>query len=77
MASINIPGNFKYFTSTSSFNINSITYLDNLSRDRKKITSSKSLKQNLYQQQLQIDLLFRLGQIHPLILLKFYSVFRQ
>ena len=35
MASINIPGNFKYFTSTSSFNINSITYLDKLSRDRK------------------------------------------
>ena len=36
MASINIPGSFKNFTSTSSFNINSITYLDNLSRDRKK-----------------------------------------
>ena len=36
MASINIPGSFKNFTSTSSFNINSITYVDNLSRDRKK-----------------------------------------
>ena len=36
MASINIPGSFKNFTSASSFNINSITYLDNLSRDRKK-----------------------------------------
>jgi len=36
MASINIPGSFKHFTSASSFNINSITYLDNLSRDRKK-----------------------------------------
>ena len=36
MASINIPGSFKNFTSTSSFNINSITYSDNLSRDRRK-----------------------------------------
>jgi len=36
MASINIPGSFKRFTTTSSFNINSITYSDNLSRDRRK-----------------------------------------
>ena len=36
MASINIPGSFKNFTSISSFNINSITYSDNLSRFRKK-----------------------------------------
>ena len=36
MASINIPGSFKYFTSASSFNFNSITYTDNLYRDRKK-----------------------------------------
>ena len=36
MASVTIPGNFKNFTSTSSFNINSISYIDNLSRDRKK-----------------------------------------
>ena len=36
MASINIPGSFKNFTSISSFNINSITYSDNLSRSRKK-----------------------------------------
>ena len=35
-ASINIPGSFKYFTSASSFNFNSITYVDNLSKDRKK-----------------------------------------
>ena len=35
-ASINIPGNFKYFTSASSFNFNSITYIDNLFRNRKK-----------------------------------------
>ena len=36
MASINIPGSFKNFTSISSFNINSITYSDNLSDSRKK-----------------------------------------
>ncbi len=35
-ASINIPGSFKYFTSASSFNLNSITYVDNLNRERKK-----------------------------------------
>ena len=35
-ASISIPGNFKYFTSASSFNFNSITYIDNLYKNRKK-----------------------------------------
>ena len=60
MASINIPGSFKYFTSTSSFNINSITYKDNLSRKGKRITFFKNLKQNQYQQQFQIVLIFPL-----------------
>ena len=50
MASINIPGSFKRFTTTSSFNINSITYSDNLSRDRRKDYFFKNLKQNLFQQ---------------------------
>ena len=36
MASINIPGSFNKFTTTLSFNINSISYTDNLSRERNK-----------------------------------------
>ena len=34
MASINIPGNFNYFNSTTSININSLTYSDNLQSER-------------------------------------------
>ena len=34
MASINIPGEFEYFTSTTSINLNSISYKDNLAVDR-------------------------------------------
>ena len=36
MASVNIPGNFDYFSSTTSFNINTITYNDNLEAERKQ-----------------------------------------
>ena len=36
MASINIPGNFNRFSTTSSININSITYSDNLVSKRNK-----------------------------------------
>ena len=36
MASINIPGNFKTFTTTTSININAITYKDNLASERNK-----------------------------------------
>lgn len=36
MGSVNIPGNFQKFTTTTSININSITYTDNLSSVRKK-----------------------------------------
>ena len=34
MASVNIPGNFEKFTTTTSININSITYKDNLASER-------------------------------------------
>ena len=36
MASINVPGNFNVFTTTTSINLNSITYKDNLSSERNK-----------------------------------------
>ena len=36
MASINIPGNFNTFTTTTSINLNSITYKDNLASERNK-----------------------------------------
>tara|TARA_B110001452_G_scaffold53846_2_gene41266 strand:- start:2004 stop:4817 length:2814 start_codon:yes stop_codon:yes gene_type:complete len=36
MGSVNIPGNFKRFTTNTSININSISYTDNLSSIRKK-----------------------------------------
>ena len=36
MASINIPGNFEIFTTTTSINLNSITYKDNLASERNK-----------------------------------------
>ena len=36
MASINIPGNFNLFTTTTSINLNSITYKDNLASERNK-----------------------------------------
>ena len=36
MASINVPGNFNIFTTTTSINLNSITYKDNLSSERNK-----------------------------------------
>jgi len=36
MASINIPGNFDFFTTTTSINLNSITYKDNLASERNK-----------------------------------------
>ena len=36
MASINLPGNFENFTTTSSINVNSISYTDNLASNRKK-----------------------------------------
>ncbi|MDP6170441.1 MAG: hypothetical protein QF780_10570, partial [Candidatus Marinimicrobia bacterium] len=36
MASINIPGNFEIFTTTTSINLNSITYKDNLASQRNK-----------------------------------------
>ena len=36
MASINVPGNFNIFTTTTSININSITYKDNLASERNK-----------------------------------------
>jgi hypothetical protein len=35
MGSLNIPGNFKKFSTTTSINISSITYSDNLSSERK------------------------------------------
>ena len=54
MASINIPGSFKYFIA-SSFNFNSITYTDNLYRDEKDYFFQESA-QNPYQQPLLIDL---------------------
>ena len=36
MASINVPGNFNIFTTTTSINLNSITYKDNLASERNK-----------------------------------------
>ena len=36
MASINVPGNFNTFTTTTSINLNSITYKDNLASERNK-----------------------------------------
>ena len=36
MGSVNIPGNFETFTTTTSINVNSITYKDNLSSERNK-----------------------------------------
>ena len=36
MASINVPGNFNVFTTTTSINLNSITYKDNLASERNK-----------------------------------------
>ena len=36
MASINVPGNFNSFTTTTSINLNSITYKDNLASERNK-----------------------------------------
>ena len=36
MASINVPGNFNFFTTTTSINLNSITYKDNLASERNK-----------------------------------------
>ena len=36
MASVNIPGNFDHFSSTTSININTITYNDNLKAERKQ-----------------------------------------
>ena len=36
MASVNIPGNFNNFTTTSSINLNSISYTDNLASERNK-----------------------------------------
>lgn len=36
MASVNVPGNFEKFTTTTSINVNSITYKDNLSSVRNK-----------------------------------------
>ena len=41
MASINIPGNFKYFTSTTSLNINSLKFSDNLSSERSSYLERK------------------------------------
>ena len=36
MGSVNIPGNFETFTTTTSINVNSISYKDNLSSERNK-----------------------------------------
>lgn len=36
MTSINVPGNFNVFTTTTSINLNSITYKDNLASERNK-----------------------------------------
>ena len=36
MGSVNIPGNFERFTTTTSINVNSISYKDNLSSERNK-----------------------------------------